>query len=234
MTTRTPLLLLPGLLCNAELWRPQIEGLAEIAQITVADLTQDDSIAGMAERALAAAPERFALAGLSMGGYVAQEIMRRAPDRVLRLALLDTSARADTADLSARRKGLIELASKGKFKGVTPRLLPILIHPARLGDEALVSVVTSMAEAVGKETFLRQQSAIMGRVDGRPDLARFTCPTLVLCGREDALTPLAASEEMAAAIPNATLVVLNGCGHLSTLERPEAVTAQLRAWLARG
>jgi len=234
MPTKIPLVLLPGLLCDERLWRPEIEGLADLAEPLIADLTADDTIAAMATRTLAAAPAQFALAGLSMGGYVAQEIVRRAPERVLRLALLDTAARADTPEQSRRRRGLIELASKGKFKGVTPRLLPLLIHPDRLTDEALVQTVMAMAEAVGREAFLRQQSAIMGRIDGRTDLARINCPTLVLCGREDAITPVAASEEMAAAIPGAMLVVLNGCGHLATLERPAAVTAQMRLWLGGG
>jgi pimeloyl-ACP methyl ester carboxylesterase len=198
----------------------------------VADLTLDDSMAAMAQRVLAGAPPRFALAGLSMGGYVAQEIVRRAPERVTRLALLDTSARADTPELTARRRGLIELSQKGQFKGVTPRLLPLLIHPDRLGDEAFTATVMDMAERVGKAGFLRQQTAIMGRPDGRGDLGRIACPTLVLCGRQDALTPPALHEELAALIPGARLVVVEHCGHLSTLERPEEVDEALRRWLA--
>jgi pimeloyl-ACP methyl ester carboxylesterase len=166
-----------------------------------------------------------------MGGYVALEIVRQAPERVARLALLDTQARADTAEITARRRGLIELAHKGEFKGVTPRLLPALLHPDRLQDDGLTATVTAMAEAVGQQAFLRQQQALMTRADLRPLLGKIGCPTLVLCGRQDALTPLPLSLEMAAAIPDATLVVLPRCGHLSTLERPDAVTAQLRAWL---
>src|SRR5579883_3053484 len=189
MPQKIPLVLLPGLLCDAALWRSQVEGLGALAQPIVIDLTRDDSLVGMARRALAAAPPSFALAGLSMGGYVALEIMRQAPERVTRLALLDTSARADTPEQSARRRGLIELAEKGEFKGVTPRLLPLFIHPDRLNDEALTGAVTSMAERVGKDAFLRQQKAIIGRVDSRPLLATIRCPTLVLCGREDILTP---------------------------------------------
>ena len=131
MTGKIPLILLPGLLCDATLWRHQREYLADLADITVADLTGHDSFAALADMVLAAAPARFALAGLSMGGYVAQEIMRRAPERVLRLALLDSSARGDTAVQARRRRGLIELAGRGRFKGVTPRLLPMLIHPDR-------------------------------------------------------------------------------------------------------
>lgn len=229
---RTPLLLLPGLLCDAALWRAQTADLADIAAPLVCDLTRHDSLEAMAASALAGAPEYFSLAGLSMGGYVAQEIMRQAPERVLRLALLDTSARPDTEEQRARRRGLIELAGKGEFKGVTPRLLPLLLHPDHLADEALVDTVMGMAERVGKEAFLRQQKAILGRPDSRPDLARVACPTLVLCGREDALTPLALHEEMAAAIPGARLEVIEHCGHLATLEHPGAVTEAMRSWLA--
>ena len=231
MTRKIPLVLLPGLLCDAALWRPQVEELAEVAEPLIIDLTKDDSFPAMARRALAAATPSFALAGLSMGGYVAQEIMRQAPDRVEKLALLDTSARADTPEQSARRRGLIELSEKGEFKGVTPRLLPLLIHSARHEDEPLGAIVMGMAERVGKEAFLRQQKAIMGRPDGREDLRRIACPTLVLCGRQDALTPPALHEEIAGLVAGAKLVVVEDCGHLSTLEKPATVTAAMRQWL---
>lgn len=226
-----PLLLLPGLLCNRLLFAPQIEALGDQREIMVADLRHDDSMAGMAERVLADAPEAFALCGLSMGGYLALEIMRRAPRRVTRLALLDTRAAPDNPELAARRRDLIALADRGEFKGVTPRLLPLFLHPDRLSDERLTGTVQAMAEAVGKEAFIRQQRAIMGRDDARAGLGAIRCPTLVLCGRQDVLTPVAMHEEIAAAIPEATLVVLPHCGHLSTLERPELVNAQLRLWL---
>jgi pimeloyl-ACP methyl ester carboxylesterase len=188
-------------LCDATLWRHQCKNLADIAAIRVVDLTGHDSVGALADAVLAAAAARFALAGLSMGGYVALEVMRRAPERVSRLALLDSSARADTPQQSARRRDLIALAGKGRFKGVTPRLLPLFIHPDRLGDAALTGAVTAMAEAVGRDAFVRQQRAVLGRPDGRADLARIACPTLVLCGRQDEPTPLKAHQEMAAAIP---------------------------------
>jgi pimeloyl-ACP methyl ester carboxylesterase len=229
---RTPLVLLPGLLCDAALWQPQSTELADIAAPIVCDLTRHDSLAAMAASVLADAPEYFSLAGLSMGGYVAQEIMRQAPQRVLRLALLDTSARNDTDEQRARRRGLIELVGKGEFKGVTPRLLPLLIHPDRLVDQALVDIVMGMAERVGKEAFLRQQNAIIGRPDGRADLKRIACPTLVLCGRQDALTPVSAHEEIAAAVHCARLEIIENCGHLSTLEAPALVNRALRDWLS--
>jgi pimeloyl-ACP methyl ester carboxylesterase len=228
---KTPLLLLPGLLCDAALWQPQMTALADIAAPVIGDLTRHDTIEAMAAAMLAQMNGRFALAGLSMGGYVAQEILRQAPARVLRLALLDTSARADSEEQRSRRRGLIELAGKGQFKGVTPRLLPLLLHPERLEEAPLVAIVTGMAERVGKEAFLRQQQAILGRRDGRADLPRIACPTLVLCGREDALTPPALHEEMAAAIPDARLSIIADCGHLSTLERPVMVNLALRHWL---
>ena len=232
MARKIPLLLLPGLLCDGALWRAQIAGLADVAEAAVADLTRDETMTALARRALAEAPPgRFALAGLSMGGYCALEIVRQAPERVERLALLDTSARGETPEASARRRGLIELAEKGEFKGVTPRLLPLFLHPDRLKDAKLVADVAAMAARVGKDAFIRQQKAIMSRSDSLATLANIRCPTLVLCGRQDALTPLALSEEIAAGIPGSRLDVVENCGHLSTMERPEAVTAELRQWL---
>lgn len=231
MSARVPLILLPGLLCDRALWRHQIEHLADIADMTVPDLGSDDSVEGMTRRVLAAAPPRFALAGLSMGGYVAHAIMRAAPERVLRLALFDTSARADTQEQSARRRSLIALAEKGRFKGVTPRLLPLLVHPARLADKPLTAAVLAMAERIGKEAFFRQQKAVMGRPDSRPFLPRYACPTLVAVGRADAITPIEVSAEMARLIPGAALVTIEGSGHLPPLEQAVAATALLRYWL---
>jgi pimeloyl-ACP methyl ester carboxylesterase len=232
MSSRTPLILLPGLLCDRALWEPQIAALADVAEMAVGDLTHDDSVAGMARSVLQAAPERFALAGFSMGGYVSLEIMRQAPERVLRLALLDTSARPDTPEQTAARRALMSLCEVGEFKGVTPRLLPRWVHPSRLGDKALAETVMAMTGRVGRDAFLRQQTAIIGRPDSRPGLSRIQCPTLVLCGREDEVTPVELHREMAADIPNAHLVVAPECGHLSPLERPEQVNAALRRWLS--
>jgi len=231
MINKAPLVLLPGLLCDRALWRAQIDDLADLVAPCVADLSHDDSMTGMARRVLAEAPPRFALAGLSMGGYVAQEIMHQAPERVSRLALLDTSARADTDEQIARRRGLIELAEKGEFKGVTPRLLPLFLHPTRLDDEPLVAAVMAMTERVGKDAFLRQQRAIMGRPDGRSSLPAIKCPTLVLCGRQDQLTPLDLHEEIAALVRGSHLDIVEECGHLATMERPWEVSVLLRQWL---
>jgi pimeloyl-ACP methyl ester carboxylesterase len=230
---RAPLVLIPGLLCDSLLWAPQVAGLGEIADCWIADITRADTISAIATEVLRESPfEQFSLAGLSMGGYVAMEIMRQAPSRVTRLALLDTTPTADTPEQIERRKAFIDLADRGRFMGVTDQLLPILIHADRLTDLALVATVKSMARNVGKDAFIRQQRAIMGRVDSRPSLASIACPTLVACGREDKLTPLARSEEMASAVPGARLVVIEQSGHLSTLEQPQAVNVALREWLA--
>ncbi|MCE2510056.1 MAG: alpha/beta hydrolase [Alphaproteobacteria bacterium] len=229
---QSPLVLLPGLLCDAELWRHQIDRLRALADPLVADLTKDSSMEDMAASVLAAAPEKFALAGLSMGGYVAQAVLRLAPERVERLALLDTSFHADTDAQKTRRKDMMALAEKGDFKGVTPRLLPYLIHEGRLDDVPLTRAVMEMAERVGKQAFLRQERAILGRRNGEDVLRQVTCPTLILCGAEDALTPRRVHEEMAELVPQSRLVVVPDCGHLSTMERPEAVTAAMEGWLA--
>ena len=198
---------------------------------SVADVTGADTMSALADNVLAAAPERFALAGLSMGGYVAHAIMEKAPERVTRLALLDTSAIADAPEAIERRRALIEMSRVGRFRGVTDRLLPVLVHKDRLTDPELTTRVKEMAERVGPEAFLRQQMAIMGRPDRHSQIGGYAVPTLVMCGRQDALTPPALHEEMAAAIPGARLAVIEECGHLLTMERPQAATVMLRDWL---
>ena len=233
---RQPLSLLSGALCDAALWRHQIAGLSDIADVRVGDLTRDDSVGAMATRVLAGLPPRFALAGLSLGGYVALEIMRRAPERVTRLALLDCTARpeeaglasfAETSEAGARRRpGQAELSPYGM-------LTTLLVDPRRLADRRLATILGAMAERVGRKAFLRQQRAIRERPDSRPMLASIACPTLLLGGRQDPVAPPRLQEEMAAAIPGAELVIVEDCGHLSPLERPEAVTAALRHWLKK-
>lgn len=225
------LILLPGLLNDARLWGHQVRALADLAQVSVADLTQDDSLASMARRVLDSAPPRFALAGLSMGGYVAMEIMRQAPERVERLALLDTTARPDLPDQTQRRKDAISMAQSGNFARIMPGMLPLLVHPDHLALERVGGLAKDMATAVGPEAFMRQQNAIMHRPDSRPSLSQIRCPTLVLCGRDDGLTPLDRHEEMADLIEGATLVVVEDCGHLSAIEQPQAVSALLSYWL---
>ena len=233
MSGKPTLILVPGLLCSARLWAAQIDGLSDLADIAVADMTRDDTMAGMAQRVLDCTDGTFSLAGLSMGGYVAMEVMRRAPERVERLALLDTGARADTEEQTIRRRDLIGLADRGEFKAVSPKLLPLFVHPDRLAEKAMVDAISKMADSVGKDAFLRQQQAIMHRPDSRPGLAAIACPTLVVCGREDVLTPPELSEEIAGLVPGADFVLIEGCGHLSTMERPDDVNAALRSWMSR-
>ena len=231
MGSRIPLVLVPGTLCDAALWRHQVRYLADIAEITVADHTRAERVEDIAAQILAEAPPRFALAGLSMGGYIAFAIMRLAPERVRALCLFDTSAQADGPDMRQRREDLNALVRRGTFKGVTPRMLPMFIHPDRLKDEALCAEIVRMGERVGPEAFLRQQAANMNRPDSRPGLAAIHCPTLVACGRHDKLTPLALSQEIADAIPKSKLVVIEDCAHLPTMEQPQAATAVMRYWL---
>jgi len=231
MSERLPLILIPGLLCDTALWQNQINYLKNIANSIVSDITRHDSIAAIASDILINAPPQFALAGLSMGGYVALEIMRQAPQRVVKLALLDTAARADTPVQQERRRLLLTLSRTGQFKGVTPRLLPLLIHPERLQDTALTKIVMDMAERVGRDAFANQQTAILNRIDSRPFLKDITCPTLIMGGRQDAITPPDVVQELADGIPGAQHHMIEDCGHLSTLERPEAVNALMREWL---
>ena len=235
MSDKPTLILLPGLLCDDALWAHQVAHLADIADVRVADLTREDNMPDLARHVLARAPERFALAGLSMGGYVAQEILRQAPERVERLALMDTNARADTPEQSERRRALMAEAEAGDFKGVTPKLLPNLVHPDHVKVPHIRDTVLQMAERVGKDAFLRQQTAIMHRIAGHDVLAGVNCPALLLCGEDDAMTPPAVHEEMADALGGPVeMVTIPGCGHLSPLEKPEQATAALAGWLKGG
>ena len=231
MAEKKHLVLVPGLLCSPTLWGPQVAGLSDIADITIADHTRHDTMAAIAESILAEAPQRFALAGLSMGGYIAQQIVLQAPERVTRLALLDTGSRADTPERIERRLQLNDMARREGVARVQQELMPLLIHTDRLTDKAFVDLIVQMAVDTGLEAFLRQQAALMARGDNRPLLPDIRCPTLVLIGRQDILTPLELSEEIAAAIPGAQLEIIDDSGHLSTLEQPDAVNRTLRRWL---
>ena len=230
MAERTPLLLLPGLLCDAGLWAPQADALADVAEVQVADLSQDDRVEAMAARVLAQAPARFALAGLSMGGYVAFEILRQAPERVSHLALLDTTAAPDSPERALQRRRSLAILKRGRFLGVTQQLLPTLVHPRHVHGP-VGQAVQAMAQRVGPEAYRRQQTAILHRPDSRPLLPTLTQPTLVLGGADDSLTPPAVLQALAAPIPQAQWHTLPDCGHLPTLEQPEATTALMRRWL---
>jgi pimeloyl-ACP methyl ester carboxylesterase len=226
-----PVVLIPGLTCTARLYAEQIPALWHFGPVTIANHTRDDNMAAIARRILGAAPPRFALAGLSMGGYIAFEIMRQAPQRVAKLALLDTGARGDTPEQTERRKVVIGLAKSGRYAEVPDIAFPVYVHRNRHGDAALKRMVRTMAEETGVEAFLRQQQAIIGRPDSRPGLPAIACPTFVIVGEGDEATPPELSREIAAAIPGSRLVLIPDSGHLSTLERPQAVTDVLVEWM---
>ena len=230
MARREPLILVPGLSCDDALWSAQRTDLADIADIRIADTLQDDSIAAMATRLLDNAPPRFAIAGLSMGGYVTMEVWRRAPQRVSRLALLDTSARADTADQIRLREAAIHTARERGFEKVLRGSLSQLVHDDASG--AVFDAVVEMASRVGFETYVRQQQAIMNRIDSRADLTGVDVPALVLVGDTDRLTPPDLAMKMAQAIPGAVYREMPRCGHMASMERPAEVTTALREWLA--
>jgi len=227
-----PLLLIPALYCSARLYEAQLPALWRTGPVTIANHCQGDSIAEIASQVLAHAPPRFALAGLSMGGYTALEIMRQAPERVTRLALLDTSARADTAEATQGRLDSIAAVERDGFDRYLNLAWLLAVAPARRQDAALRALYGRIAWDVGPESFIRQQRAIGKRPDSRPHLGAIRCPTLVLVGAEDLATPPHLAEEMRASIPGAELRVIPECGHLSTIEQPEAVTQALLQWLA--
>ncbi|HEY7299822.1 MAG TPA: alpha/beta fold hydrolase [Xanthobacteraceae bacterium] len=228
-----PTVLVPGLMCSARLYEPQIPTLWQFGSVMVADHRADDSMGEIAERILGIAPPNFALVGLSMGGYIAFIIAHKAPHRVARLALLDTSAQPETPRQTQRRLPQIALAKEGRLGEIVDALFPLFVHRDRQGDQELKRTVDIMAQETGADAFVRQQKAIMSRPDARPFLAAIACPTLVLVGDADTLTPPACSQEIAAGIPGANLVVVPECGHLSTLERPEAVNTALVEWMGR-
>jgi pimeloyl-ACP methyl ester carboxylesterase len=226
-----PTVLVPGLLCSPRVYAEQMPSLWRSGPVFVADHTRDTSMADIAKRILAAAPPRFALAGISMGGYISFEIMRQAPARVVKLALLDTTARPDLPEQSERRRALMALAERA-FEQIPDLMLPTLVHRSRKNDPGLRNIVHAMAEETGPQAFLRQQTAIIDRIDSRPTLASIRCPTLVLVGDGDELITPDKSAEIAAGIAGSRLVTIANAGHLSTIEQPQAVTQALMEWLA--
>jgi pimeloyl-ACP methyl ester carboxylesterase len=230
MAAPLPLVLVPGLGCSARLYSPQIEALWRFGPVIVADHTRDETMEAIAKRILANAPPRFALAGLSMGGFISFAILRLAPERVDRVAFLDTNARADVPERAAEREKFIAMAQAGKFAEVNAALTPRYLHPDHRG-EAFRRIVDQMATDVGVEGFIRQQRAIMSRPDSRPMLSGIKCPTLVLVGDADQATPPELSKEIAGGVAGAKLVVVKDCGHLSTIEQPDAVNSAMIDWL---
>ena len=225
-------LLLPGMMCDARLWAAQENDLA--IQVHHADTTQADNFTDMATQALAVAPTRFAIAGLSMGGILAFEIWRQAPERVTHMALLDTNPSAEIPERKALRPQQIETALAGGLRELAiESLKPLYLAEAHRDDEKLLGVILDMALDLGPEVFRKQSLALRDRIDSVPTLKTIDCPTLIMCGDEDALCPVEYHELMAAKIPNARLQVIEQCGHLSTIEQPAVVSAGLQHLFAQ-
>ena len=227
-----PLLLVPGLACTADLWAPQIAAFGGRYDCRVADHSKGATMAEIAANILVQAPPQFMLCGLSMGGYLSFEIMRQAPQRVRKLALLDTQATPEGEAQRANRYARMEAARSGGMTKLAELQWEQLVHPMRYADARLKDDIRRMALDTGTEVYLRHCAAIMNRVDSRRDLSKIKVSTLVLAGDKDQLTPPEKAQEMADGIAGATLVIVPDCGHMSTMERPEAVNAALEAWLA--
>jgi pimeloyl-ACP methyl ester carboxylesterase len=218
-----PVLLIPGLIGSPRLYAAQLPALWRLGPVTVADHTRHDSVAECAAAILADAPPRFALAGHSYGGYLCFEIMRQAPERVAALALLDTSARADTPEQSEKRRGQIAMAREGPFAAIAALQFPAFVHPSRAKDRFLRRYMRAMADDNDAQVFVRQQTAMIGRPDSRASLADIRCPTVVVVGDADAATPPERAQEIAAGIAGARLVTIKQCGHMTPIEKPLAV-----------
>ena len=225
--------LIPGLLCSPGLYEPVLGAVWQHGGVTVADTRRDDTMTGMAGRLLDGAPERFALAGLSMGGYVALEVMRQAPERVRALALLSTSARPDTPEQTAARREQIAMARSGRYDELVQGAFPLVVDASNEQNDELRATVVAMSREVGAEVFCVQQEAVIGRADSRTLLGSISCPTLVLHGAGDRLIAPEIGAELAAGIADAEHLVLDRCGHTPTLERPDAVGPALGALLDR-
>jgi pimeloyl-ACP methyl ester carboxylesterase len=232
MSDALPIVLVPGLACSPRVFASQLPALWRQGPVTVASPLRDNTMEGIAKRILDEAPPRFALAGHSMGGYVCLEIWRQARQRIARLALLNTYSRTDPPEFAEHRRSWIADVKQGGYRTVLERLFADAVHPSLVNDAALKQLILDMGEEVGPDAFVRQVEAIMTRGDARPLLASISCPTLVLTSDSDRSVPNQASFAMAEAIPGAKLVVIPECGHLPSLEKPEALTAALLDWLA--
>jgi pimeloyl-ACP methyl ester carboxylesterase len=235
---KTALLLVPGMLCSPRLYAEQVAALSGEAEVVVPDwrrapLAIWDGWESAARWVVDQMPVgEFALAGLSLGGMLAVEIMQFAAERVTKLALLDTGMRSQSEADRAIRRARIRLATEGHFELVLGMQMSRFIPAYRLPDKKLVDAVMAMCGEIGVEIYKRQEELAAIRADRRPDLPRIKCPTIVVCGRDDAATPLFLSEEMAAAIGGSELIVIEQCGHLVTMEKPEETNAILRRWLS--
>jgi pimeloyl-ACP methyl ester carboxylesterase len=229
--TAENVLLLPGMMCDARQWAEQE---ADISQpVFHADTRKHDSMTEMARSVLQDAPDQFAMVGLSMGGILAFEIWRQASDRVSHLALLDTNPHAESPERQTMRLEQIAAAASGRLRELaTESLKPLYLAQAHREDEKILATILDMAMDLGPDVFRTQSLALRGRVDSVPTLSSISCPTIVMCGDEDVLCPVAYHELMAAEIPNAQLIVIENCGHLSSLEQPEVVTRELQTLLA--
>lgn len=227
-----PLIFLPGTLCTGDLFAHQLAGLADVAAPRAVAVHLQESLPEVARYVLAQAEGPLAVVGLSYGGIVAFEMWRQAPERIAKLALLNTNPRAASPETRARQQQFVGMAALGEFRNITTDYLKdAMLHPYHRADVRLRQTVLGMAEAIGMAGFVNTVKAQLSRPDSMPDLPRIACPVLVLAGRDDQVTPVAVHQEMAAALPNARLVIVEQCGHLSALEQPEQVTAALRAWL---
>ena len=226
------ILLLPGMMCDARLWSHQTSALS--VPVHVADTSKADNFADMAAEVLASAPPDFAMAGLSMGGILAFEIWRQAPGRVTHLALLDTNPHPDKPSNRPVRFEQIEAAASGKLEELAiESLKPLYLAEKNRDDEVMLKTILDMALELGPEVFERQSLAVMNRPDSVPTLATISCPTSVICGLEDTVCPVRLHEFMARAIPEANLVVIDDCGHLSSMEQPGVVTEELLRLFAK-
>jgi len=228
--TRT-LILGPGLLCDADIWKHAQERLADLADIHVANTLQDDNIADMARRLLTTAPPTFAYAGFSMGGYLGFELLRQAPERISKLALLSTTAQPDPVEHTQLREMFIEMTKQDCFEEAVARNLSLFLTPEYDNDDQRRNYLTAMAKRTGPEVYVRQLTAIINRVDSRATLSDIRVPTCIVCGRDDQLTPIAKHLEIAEQIPSAQLHILNYARHFITIEQPQAVTALLHNWV---
>lgn len=231
MPNTLPVVLVPGLACSPRIYDPQIPALWRQGPVFLANHARGGDMAAIARRILAEAPLRFALAGHSLGGYIIFEMFRQAPERVTRLAFLNTSARPETPQAAERRRGWITEVKEGGYRAVMDRLFANFVHPALARDERLHRIVLDMADDVGPDAFVWQVEAIMTRADSRPTLATIECPTLVLTCDTDNSVPSQMSVEIANSIAGAKLITVADCGHLSPIEQPEAVTMALLDWL---